>query len=263
MASKYWSLPGNQKLNRYDGEGKALKNSAQIESLQKTIQLLFAMSGWKHSYPTQEDPSEQFTFILEKMAEEFPSDVKERLDAVNELTLKGSFTCPNPKCKKMGVTITNDRALNLDPRACKPATLPNLIGKTLADETITEYKCESCARIGDITRSTKLVYCPPILQVQLQRFDFLGKKVFDKVDFPEQLNLSKYTVDGKKHEYELYSVVSHGGYGLNGGHFINFTRVEGKGWVEFDDSTVTRNVSFSTVLGTKRFTPYLLFYKQK
>uniref|UniRef100_A0A6A7G7H1 Ubiquitin carboxyl-terminal hydrolase 7 n=1 Tax=Hirondellea gigas TaxID=1518452 RepID=A0A6A7G7H1_9CRUS len=102
----------------------------------------------------------------------------------------------------------------------------------------------------DARRGYRFLTFPPVLQIQLKRFEFdLGTKCFSKVNdkfiFYDELDLNEFiSKDGMSDDdavdyvYVLHSVLVHQGSGY-GGHYQVFLRPTGKDqWYLFDDETV-------------------------
>jgi hypothetical protein len=100
----------------------------------------------------------------------------------------------------------------------------NLLG--LFDSFISDEKVEfssNCVNCGDIkyTYQKKDIHkFPKILIIHLKRFKNNKEKNEEKIDFPEQIDLSKYNNKGNEGKYELNSVVFHQG-SLSNGHYTS------------------------------------------
>ena len=118
--------------------------------------------------------------------------------------------------------------------------------------------CNFCKNTCDSLYCTSLYLLPEILIINLNR----GKNaVYQcKVNFPEELNLSKYVTIKKMNKiYNLYAVICHIGPSSMSGHFVAYcrNRIDGK-WYLFNDAIVTKCENQKEYL-TKM--PYILFYK--
>nr|XP_007146035.1 hypothetical protein PHAVU_006G007100g [Phaseolus vulgaris]ESW18029.1 hypothetical protein PHAVU_006G007100g [Phaseolus vulgaris] len=105
----------------------------------------------------------------------------------------------------------------------------------------------------DAKKGVLFVEFPPVLQLQLKRFeyDFMRDtmvKINDRYEFPLQLDLDRD--DGKylspdadrtvRNLYTLHSVLVHSG-GVHGGHYYAFIRPTlSEQWYKFDDERVTK-----------------------
>ena len=66
-------------------------------------------------------------------------------------------------------------------------------------------------------------------------------KLCNNVDFPEDLNLSQWTVDGKPLRYRLFGVAAHSGKSVDSGHWIAAVRhSNGQNYRTVNDSAVER-----------------------
>lgn len=109
-------------------------------------------------------------------------------------------------------------------------------------------------------RYTRFWKLPKYMVIILKRFDMMGNKRNDEVEFPEVFDMTPYTaLNTKNMTYKLYSVINH--YGSSrGGHYVAHCRNDDN-WACFDDLMV-RDVSVETVLSEKR-SAYVLFYEKQ
>lgn len=131
------------------------------------------------------------------------------------------------------------------------------------------YTCQYCGEKTKATKSLKIKTLPPVLSIQLKRFEhnlisdqFL--KIETSVKVPLFLNLTRYCeqlsladddgIDNNK-VYELFAAVCHIG-SVHTGHYIVMVKNGNGQWFKFDDSIVTL-ISQETVMDSNA---YLLFY---
>lgn len=131
------------------------------------------------------------------------------------------------------------------------------------------YTCQNCGDKSKATKSLKIKTLPPVLSIQLKRFEhnlvsdqFL--KIETSVKVPLFLNLTKYCehsslsdndeIDSNK-VYQLFAAVCHIG-SVNTGHYIVMIKNGNGEWFKFDDSIVTL-INQETVIDSNA---YLLFY---
>jgi len=100
---------------------------------------------------------------------------------------------------------------------------------------------------------------PPILVVDLKRFNASNKKNYALIDFPtEGLDLSEYVVgyNSASYIYDLYGVCNHHGTHTQGGHYTSFVKTGGI-WYLFNDAQITRAENVVTN------NAYCLFYRKR
>ena len=117
--------------------------------------------------------------------------------------------------------------------------------------------CNYCHQYANALNQTRLIICPNVLIINLNR----GKGLmFDvKIIFEEFIEIRNYVFYTQSpHYYELIGVVSHYGTSDMGGHFIAFCKnSENLKWYKYNDSIVTET-SFNEVKTSG--VPYVLFY---
>lgn len=95
----------------------------------------------------------------------------------------------------------------------------------------------------DATKMTFISEFPSALCLLLKRFiseKNVMKKINDRFEFDEIINLDKYSLedDNVSAEYALYAVLVHSGTHLNG-HYLVYIKINGA-WNCFDDAEVTK-----------------------
>uniref|UniRef100_A0A7S3LR14 ubiquitinyl hydrolase 1 n=1 Tax=Aplanochytrium stocchinoi TaxID=215587 RepID=A0A7S3LR14_9STRA len=162
-------------------------------------------------------------------------------------------------------------------------------GHFTASETLNgdnKYYCEVCKKKVEATKQIRMKALPPILVVQLKRFQ-LSMKISKTVSFSEKLKTICYedptdtlpgesagspdNVPGSKKrkrtsigkdsdqrvtEADLYGVVVHSGHSKKYGHYYCYIKI-GAEWYRFNDSTVTK----TTWEDVKKEEAYILFYE--
>lgn len=76
-------------------------------------------------------------------------------------------------------------------------------------------------------RVRKISRGPEVLSVNLRRSQWVrgqSRKLTDDVDFPEDLDLTRYTTDAKPLRYRLYGVAAHSGESVDSGHWVAAVR---------------------------------------
>ncbi|OBT62713.1 hypothetical protein VE03_07076 [Pseudogymnoascus sp. 23342-1-I1] len=163
----------------------------------------------------------------------------------------------------------------------------DIYGRRTLQESLADYVKIETWNTGaqhepqDIRRGVTIEVFPPIIHIQLKRFQYdISKDAMVKLDdffeFPEEIDLSPYLgADADRTEpwtYVIYGVVAHSG-GIAGGQYDAFLRpaVDGQ-FYKFDDDRVTKatlkeaiHSNFGTEDGkpSKKSTAYLLIYIRK
>eukprot|EP00727_Mastigamoeba_balamuthi_P005749 m51a1_g1794 hypothetical protein (996) ;mRNA; r:407384-413554 len=108
-----------------------------------------------------------------------------------------------------------------------------------------QYLCSSCGRRCDASRQIALVSLPPVLNMQLLRFQYdmqtmARKKVRTAVSFPFELDMSPYVADRPPGPllYDLRAVLIHKGPSASGGHYVCHAKPDAGPWYEADDTAI-------------------------
>jgi len=114
------------------------------------------------------------------------------------------------------------------------------------------YQCSNCNSKQTAQKFVKFKTLPPVLNVQLKRFEYDYNseqriKLNDEVSFPLKLKMDPYLIDPKlveekdfvieSPEYDLVAVLIHSGSAAVG-HYYSFIKWENQ-WFKFNDETVT------------------------
>lgn len=229
----------------------------------------------------QQDASEFFSIIRDGIHAELlsllsPSTLSPRKDRSSIVTtcfegsLKTTVTCSNCSCEShttspfMELTLTIPMGPNGEHLA--HATLDECLELFETPELV-DYRCEKCKVQSSCTKRVGLASLPKVLVICLKRFTFsrLGRpfKVKTAVSFPLRnaiLDLSGFCPDSKHTCYQLRSVISHHGRGIDQGHYTTTSYNDQRSqWLLYDDHKV-RPLSFKESpdqIGS----PYLLFYE--
>lgn len=166
-----------------------------------------------------------------------------------------NITCPsiNFHSKKTETFLL----LQLDMTNCND--LLQCLEKFLSVENMTDenkYELEDKTK-HDAIRSILFERLPPILFINLKRFEFQDKliKKFEKINYDEFLDFENYISKEKfsenssnKHDekdvkknfiYELYGVVVHEGDSNTGHYYVFFKENKTKNWIKFNDNLTT------------------------
>eukprot|EP01113_Clastostelium_recurvatum_P032973 TRINITY_DN4306_c0_g1_i6.p1 TRINITY_DN4306_c0_g1~~TRINITY_DN4306_c0_g1_i6.p1 ORF type:complete len:1027 (-),score=234.69 TRINITY_DN4306_c0_g1_i6:35-3115(-) len=109
-----------------------------------------------------------------------------------------------------------------------------------------KYSCSTCGSKQDAQKGLRLVDLPPLLTLQLKRFDYdpatwRRVKLNTRMTFPMELGMAPYLATHTEgaHMYDLLSVLIHSG-GAMGGHYFAYVHdVLNNQWVKVNDSQVT------------------------
>ncbi|WFD29785.1 ubiquitinyl hydrolase 1 [Malassezia sp. CBS 17886] len=147
-------------------------------------------------------------------------------------------------------------------RYCAPEQLPEA-----------SYRCSDCQHRAGAVKQLALLQLPPVLCIQLKRFEHSASaaKVDVPVQFPLSINVRDCCVDARAdegsddprdaaaHAYDLFTVVVHEGT-MTSGHYTNFSKWKNETqWFRFDDDKVAK-VHVAQVLGARA---YQLFYVRR
>lgn len=134
-----------------------------------------------------------------------------------------------------------------------------------------KINAEKLGRKIDAKKFSKIGKTPPVLVIQLKRFEYDFKKwerykINDHFEFPQNLDLNPYLDEPYANlEYILSGIVLHSGT-AQGGHYFSYIRF-GKKWLEFNDTVVSEideNIMLNKAYGGKGSSTcaYMLFYRQ-
>lgn len=134
---------------------------------------------------------------------------------------------------------------------------------TLEENLDAAISCKHCSSKSHATKTLKLKSIPPVLSIQLKRFNHnilndTSTKVETPVKVPLYLNVGPYCVDqgpAKDIVYELFSAICHIG-SVNTGHYVVFTKNAQGQWLKFDDSVI----SIAKQEDVVNSNAYLLYY---
>ncbi|KAL0244819.1 hypothetical protein GEMRC1_008901 [Eukaryota sp. GEM-RC1] len=142
----------------------------------------------------------------------------------------------------------------------KSKSIEGALDKFVSKEDVQSFKCDSCKTTTSVSKWFSIRTLPNVLLIHLKRFSFLGRgsKVCTPVQFPENLNLSKYLAfpeDG--FQYTLHSLILHHGRSLSFGHYTSYVKSSNGLWYHYDDERVSQ-VSLQTVLSKTE--AYIVIY---
>ena len=204
--------------------------------------------GWSQADSFIQNDVQEFAHILLDNLEQ-KMDKSESTKGTIKKLFEGVFQncieCVNVKYSSTRSEAFMDLQLNV--RGCK--NLIESFDQYCAIEMLdgnNQYSTEDYG-MQDARKGIKFESLPPVLLILLKRFQFdvtTGQmcKVNDRLEYPVNLNLSKYcTNPTSSQEYALFSVLVHNG-GVSGGHYWAYIRpsYEDKIWFKFDDEKVFR-----------------------
>ncbi|CCF55856.1 hypothetical protein KAFR_0A04210 [Kazachstania africana CBS 2517] len=222
---------------------------------------------------SQQDAHEFLQFILNRLHRDYKltSTYTNNTDSCSCLIhsifqgkLKSSIVCP--ECHDNSKTVT-DPYIDLSLDIKDKATLYQCLDSFHKKETLHDYNyhCPNCDTMQDPIKQLTIDKLPPVLVLQLKRFEHLNNgqnvKLNAFIEFPTYLNMKKYCHTEENNSsiiYELNGVISHIGT-VNEGHYIATLKLDSNNWFKFNDSMVT-SISEEEVLKDQA---YLLFYSIK
>jgi len=148
-------------------------------------------------------------------------------------------------------------------------SVENLIKDYLEPETLNrenQYQCDTCHRLTDAVKTTRMKMLPRHLIITLLRFMFdisssRKEKLLTRVEVPTTLHLSGSQEGLVK--YELYCVIVHSGLSSEVGHYYTLVRQSGV-WTKVSDEVVeTVYGRWDKDLHSMSDTPYMLFYQKE
>ncbi|KAL8809635.1 MAG: hypothetical protein Q9223_007896, partial [Gallowayella weberi] len=186
----------------------------------KSTQSIYQNMGWDRGGPSQQDPDEQYRWMLSRMEFEMPTRPSRPFKEAQELRLISTLRCNT--CGARSKQATSEASISL-------VVLPKIQGGDLKAyisrymEESLEWRCERCqVSAPDNRRSLALQSSPEVLLVQLKCFDDYGRKVSVRgLDYESELDLNDFRAPSNKvHSvYALHAIVAHAG-DCGGGHYI-------------------------------------------
>lgn len=176
------------------------------------------------------------------------------------------------------ISVKTDKVISIIPEPYLILNLPIPYART--GESVNLYQCFDLYIESEILYGDNAIYneetkekeeaekisifwsFPPILVVDIKRFNSTNSKNKVLVDFPlDNLDLTKYVIGYNKmsYIYELYGVCNHMG-NLNGGHYTAFVKNSLGVWHHYDDETVTEITDLTQIVNNNA---YCFFYRKK
>ena len=123
------------------------------------------------------------------------------------------------------------------------------------------YICEFCGRKNKASKNTTIWKAPTIIVIQLKRFESYKGKLTNLIEYPLELDISKYNKNTSKsasNNYQLFAINNHISNHTRFGHYTSIVKNRLDNiWYEFDDSNVLQKVEERDLVNKNA---YLLFY---
>ncbi|XP_077676695.1 uncharacterized protein LOC144266978 isoform X2 [Eretmochelys imbricata] len=217
----------------------------------------------------QQDVAEYFRILMNKIVED-----KKEIQQLYQVEMVHSIVCHG--CKQQTRIKENpvlSLALSLDKCNCKAYSVSNALDAVQEENKFTgdeQFYCETCESKQDATSRCYFERLPPILVLNLKRYQFDGnwfRKLHYEVSVPFSLpvNLKEQTAENMDFplspQYELFAVCHHSG-GIDGGHYVaEIKSYENECWYSFNDTVVKKMPEDMNTMGAKdSSTAYLLMY---
>ncbi len=135
-------------------------------------------------------------------------------------TLRSQIKCLN--CNYKSDTFDETFTFNVPLPARDKCTFQESLKQFCSIDSLTKdnkYLCPICKTKQNATKALSIKQAPRILIVTIKRFDFMGRKVQHRMEYPKSFNLKKHmatAVDNPHSEvadevYDLYAVCVHSG----------------------------------------------------
>ena len=212
--------------------------------------------GWDTADAYQQHDAQEFNRILCDRLEEVMKGTKVE-GTINKL-FQGHFQnyieCINIDFK----SVRKEEFLDLQLVVKDRKNIYESFDEYCAEEVLdgdNQYEAEGHGK-QDAKKGGKFESLPPVLNIQLRRFEFDFYKMamvklndihefYGEIDLDvrdDEGNLKYFTSTADKtvsNKYKLLAVLVHSG-NVHGGHYFAYIRPDGVNWLKFDDETVTR-----------------------
>ncbi|XP_068629076.1 probable ubiquitin carboxyl-terminal hydrolase FAF isoform X3 [Battus philenor] len=226
----------------------------------------FRLQGEPVNLREQQDAVEFFMSLVESLDEALKTLGQEQLMAK---TMGGTYSdqkickgCPHRYCKEEPFSVVSLDIRNMS--RLQESLEAYVRGELL--EGADAYYCDKCSKKVVTVKRLCLNKLPPVLVIQLKRFEYDFEKVCaikfnDYFEFPRELDVEPYTAwglaraegdatlwDGGEEQtlethYQLSGIVVHSGQ-ASGGHYYSYVLLRDNGsaggrWVKMDDGDVS------------------------
>jgi ubiquitin C-terminal hydrolase len=214
---------------------------------------LTASFGWDNSDTFVQHDVQELNRVLFQAIDQYASKTGTPcfIPDLYEQEVVDYIRCTKCQARRQRVDKYQDIALVV--KGCK--TLEASLDNYVLPETLEGIECESCGGKRDATKGLEFRDFPPILTLQLRRFDFDYQtcqrvKLNDAMAIPLAFDATRWRVDPKTDagsaEYHLLSILLHRGSALGGHYFAYIRDVAADKWYEFNDESV-EEVALDTV----------------
>ncbi|CCD25235.1 uncharacterized protein NDAI_0E04180 [Naumovozyma dairenensis CBS 421] len=134
-----------------------------------------------------------------------------------------------------------------------------------------KFYCSQCCTLQEAQRTVGLKKLPNTLALHLKRFKyseehFTNIKLFNKIVYPLELNVSSSFTSSISKKYKLQGIVVHMGSSPQQGHYVAICKTDKYGWLLFDDETASwiNEEEVLSFIGDEKSqnTAYVLFYEE-
>ena len=222
-----------------------IKNSSFYKKIPNFLDFIYK----NFPYQSQQDAQEIFMFIIDYFSN-IDGENEEKLKDFFDGTIKYKIEIKDKNFRYESLTEDKFLFLSLDVDD-KTDSLEKCLEKFFQGEELKDenaYFCEKDNKKHSAFKTLKFKKVPDILFFHLKRFGANNKKIFNKISYPEQMELTKYfdydinDVNFKK-KYTLFSIIVHEGQ-INSGHYYSYIyNFDKKHFYKFNDSTVSKVVN--------------------
>ncbi|GJJ78122.1 ubiquitin carboxyl-terminal hydrolase 48 [Entomortierella parvispora] len=195
----------------------------------------------------EQDAQEFGSLLMSKIDSELQQQDNGQLRTFIKDHFQGNYNY-STTCKKCKTTSIRpcpffELSLNIDDHWTLKDCLDDLLKpeKLVGDD---RYFCSVCQSLQNATREIKFDNIPEVLNVQLMRFKYdsetwTKEKSFDKVLFPESIDVSRLVGSTESQLYDLSAVLVHSGESVETGHYLAYVlHPESKKWFICNDESV-------------------------
>ncbi|KAM3143032.1 hypothetical protein pb186bvf_004850 [Paramecium bursaria] len=176
----------------------------------------------------QQDCIEFLHVFLDLTAQDGP--IKNNLNIFHQLfqgCIQHTMKCSN--CNRQ--SQNKETFINLSLYIPSSTSITNLIKDYLKNEVLViQQVCQTCKKISNINKSSKISQLPTVLIIQLKRYDIQTKQS-KQISIEQQLILNTSN-------YQLYAIIKHLGNSVHNGHYTCLIK-QIQYWLNFNDLRVS------------------------